>query len=45
MCSAFATVLAVVTWDREHSEPEYRHGLGSDAWEVVVPELLFEPNT
>ena len=39
----FATVLAVVTWDRERSEPEYQDGLKCDAWEVVVPELVFEP--
>ncbi len=39
----FATVLAVVTWDRERSEPEYRDGIKCDAWEVVVPELVFEP--
>ena len=42
---AFATVLAVVTWDRERSEPEYRDGLQRDAWEVVVPELVFEPGS
>lgn len=41
-CS-FATVLAIVTWDRERSEPEYRDGLRCDSWEVVVPELIFEP--
>ncbi len=39
----FATVLAVVTWDRERSEPEYQDRLQCDAWEVVVPELVFEP--
>ena len=38
-----ASVLAVVPWDRESSEPEYRQGLRSDAWEVVAPELVFEP--
>ena len=40
-----ATVLAVVNWDREKSEPQYRDGLRSEAWEVVVPELVFEPDT
>ena len=39
-----ATVLAVVNWDREKSEPQYRDGLRSDSWEVVVPELVFEPD-
>jgi len=38
-----ASVLAVVSWAKENAEPEYRQGLRSDAWEVVVPELVFEP--
>ena len=41
----FATVLAVVTWDRERSEPRYRDRLQLDYWEVVVPELVFEPHS
>ena len=44
MRGAFATVLAIVTWDRERSEPEFRDGLHCDSWEVVVPELVFEPD-
>ncbi len=43
MPCAFATVLAVATWDKESSEPQYREGLLCDTWEVVVPELVFEP--
>ena len=39
-----ATVFAIATWDRERSEPEYRNALRCDAWEVVVPELVFEPD-
>ena len=39
-----ATVLAVVSWDREKSESQYRDGLRCEAWEVVVPELVFEPD-
>ena len=39
-----AAVTAIVAWDAERSEPEYRQNLRSDAWEVVVPELVFEPN-
>ena len=35
-------VLAVVSWDRDKSEPEYRTGIRCDTWEVVVPELVFE---
>ena len=41
-CSS-ATVLAVATWNRNLSEPEYQEKLLCDAWEVVVPELVFEP--
>ena len=37
-----ATVMAIVSWDAERSEPEYRQGLRSEAWEVVVPELVLE---
>ena len=44
MRRAFATVLAVATWDRESSDnPQFRGGLQCDTWEVVVPELVFEP--
>ena len=41
---ASATVLAIVNWDLERSEPQFRSGLHCDAWEVVVPELVFEPD-
>ena len=40
-----ATVLAIATWDRERSEPEYRDRLQCGKWEVVVPELVFEPDS
>ena len=43
MRCASATVLAVATWNRNLSEPEYQGNLLCDAWEVVVPELVFEP--
>ena len=36
-----AAVMAIVSWDAERSEPEYRQRLRSEAWEVVVPELVF----
>ena len=39
-----AKVLAVVRWSREASKPEYRDSLKCDAWEVIVPELTFEPD-
>ena len=38
-----ARVFAVVAWSREASEPQYRDSMKCDAWEVVVPELVFEP--
>ena len=40
-CSS-ATVLAVVTWSREASAPQYRDSVRCDTWEVVVPELVFD---
>ena len=39
-----AAVHAVVTWSRDASEPEFQSGLKCDHWEVVVPELIFEPD-
>ena len=44
MRPAFATVWAIATWDRERSEPQFREGLQCGSWEVVVPELVFEPS-
>ena len=38
-----AEVLATVGWSREASESRYRDSIRCDAWEVVVPELVFEP--
>ena len=38
-----ASVLAVVGWNREGSKPEYRNSMKCDNWEVIVPELIFEP--
>ena len=40
---AYATVLAIATWDRESSDPQYRENLQCDTWEIVVPELVFDP--
>ena len=39
-----AEVLAVVGRSREASEPQYRDSARCDSWEVVVPELVFEPD-
>ena len=38
-----AKVLAIAEWSREKSEPEYQANLRRDDWEVVIPELAFEP--
>ena len=43
MRCAFAKVLAIVSWDRRRSEPEYQKEIRCDSWEVVVPELVLEP--
>ena len=40
-----AEVFAVVAWSREGSDPKYRDSLRCDAWEAVVPELVFEPES
>ncbi len=38
-----AAVLAVIEWNREITDPKYRDAARCDSWEVVVPELVFEP--
>ncbi len=35
-------VAAVLTWRREDGDEDYHHLLRRDAWEVVLPELVFE---
>ena len=40
-----ATVTAVVAWRRTDSDPDYQQHLRCDQWEVVVPELIFEPTS
>ena len=35
--------MAIVEWDRERSDPDYRDGLRCENREVVVPEIVFEP--
>ena len=39
------TVMAIAAWDRQSSEPQFQPSLRSDEWEVVVPELVFQPET
>ena len=36
-----AKVLAIVTWRRERSEPQYQDSVRCDSWEVIVPEVRF----
>ena len=38
-----ATVLAIATWSRDRSDPHYQQHLKKNVWEVVIPELVFEP--
>ena len=38
-----ASVAAVATWSRDRSDPQYQQRLKNNTWEVVVPELVFEP--
>ena len=40
-----AKVWTIVVWNRERSEPQYRDRFLCDDWEVVVPELIFEPDS
>ena len=39
-----ASVLAIVDWGCTASEPGYQDWPRCDDWEVVVPELVFEPH-
>lgn len=43
MCCDSATVFAIVTWSQDISDSWYRDRTMCDEWEVVVPELVFEP--
>ena len=38
-----AAVLAIMAWNREISDLKYHHMIQCGSWEVVVPELVFEP--
>jgi ATP-dependent DNA helicase RecQ len=38
-----ATVAAVVVWRREWNDEKYAAATRCDRWEIVVPELVFEP--
>ena len=38
-----ASVWAVTGWSREASKPEFHDSIKCDEWEVIAPELVFEP--
>ncbi|MDE0201567.1 MAG: ATP-dependent helicase [Rhodospirillaceae bacterium] len=38
-----STVFAVVGWSRKDTDPKFHDTIKCNAWEVVVPELVFEP--
>ncbi|MCY4259482.1 MAG: RecQ family ATP-dependent DNA helicase [Rhodobacteraceae bacterium] len=38
------SVFAVIARNRDMSDPEWHHILKCDAWEVIVPSLIFEPD-
>jgi len=38
-----ARVFAIVGWSKELSRPEYQSRLQSENWEVVLPEIIYEP--
>jgi len=40
-----AQAAAIVVWYREDSNPDYLETIRCDSWEVVVPELVFAPNS
>ena len=44
MVCTSASVWAIATWKRSYSDPEYQAKLKCDMWEVVLPELIFEPS-
>ena len=41
-CRTFS-VVAVVGWSREASEPRHPDSIECDAWEAAVPQLPFDP--
>lgn len=38
-----ARVFAIVGWSKEFSKPEFQSKLQSENWEVVLPEIIYEP--
>ena len=37
-------VAAILSWRKEDGDEAFHHMLKRDAWEVVIPELIFEAN-
>ena len=42
---SLCTGLGHCRMDRQYSEPQYQERITCDSWEVVVPELVFEPDS
>ena len=43
MCCRNAKVYAIVNWRRDRSNEKYHNSYRCDEWEVVIPEMTFEP--
>ena len=43
-CEHASVMAPIVRWDRERSESQFQANLRADSWEVVVPELVFQPD-
>ena len=39
-----ASVRAIATWGKSQSDPQYTSELKCNQWEVVIPDLVFEPD-
>ena len=39
-----SSVSAIATWGKIQSDPQYTSELKCDQWEVVIPDLVFEPD-
>jgi hypothetical protein len=42
-CVAARVAAILVRYRTDDSEPEYRHRIRCERWEVVLPELVFAP--
>ena len=44
MRGEYASVMVILRWDRSRSESQFQANLRAGSWEVVVPELVFQPD-